>query len=268
MTFSEKLRLAREKTGFTQEKLARKSGLSLGTIQQYELGSRNPKAASLAKIAAALNLGYGYDKQGEPYFYDFVDTVDTPESWFDRDNGSTPIHGDEYTEEELEEIKSTTIGELIKTERLKKGLSQAQLAAKCGVSQTAVWAWEVNKQKPKFMQFMRVYEALNFNLENITVVDADKDLIEGLKIFVPPQKEDKKTKLTEAMKIIRRISSIYKDIGIPLNYEVLILEMYWLLTEEGKMKAINYLKDLNSIPEYQSNIEEWEILKRIYAALF
>lgn len=75
MSFSENLQAARKKRRYTQEKLAKKSGLATGTIQRYELGTRSPKKETVAKIAEALNLGYGYSKDGEPYFYDFVDTV-------------------------------------------------------------------------------------------------------------------------------------------------------------------------------------------------
>lgn len=79
MSFSERLRAARKKAGLTQQRLAEKSGLATGTIQQYELNKRTPKPEAVAKIAEALDLGYSYTKDGEPYFYDFVDTVQRPE---------------------------------------------------------------------------------------------------------------------------------------------------------------------------------------------
>lgn len=79
MSFKDRLKQARKKSNLTQKELAQLSGLATGTIQQYELGKRVPVPEALAKIAAALNLGYSYTKTGEPYFYGFVDTVPNPE---------------------------------------------------------------------------------------------------------------------------------------------------------------------------------------------
>lgn len=76
MSFSDRLKEARKKAGYTQQRLAKESGLATGTIQQYELGKRSPRPEALAKIATTLNLGYSYTKDGEPYFYTFVDTAE------------------------------------------------------------------------------------------------------------------------------------------------------------------------------------------------
>lgn len=77
MKFSECLKNARKKEGLTQSALAQKSGLAIGTIQQYESDKRTPRPDALSKIANALNKGCSYDKDGEPYFYDFEDNVRT-----------------------------------------------------------------------------------------------------------------------------------------------------------------------------------------------
>ena len=46
---------ARKRKGLTQKELAGRLGLSTGAIQQYELGTRSPKAVQLGRIADALN---------------------------------------------------------------------------------------------------------------------------------------------------------------------------------------------------------------------
>lgn len=79
MNFADRLKDARKHAGYTQKRLAEQCELATGTIQQYELGVRSPKPENVAKIATALNLGYSFTKDGEPYFYDFVDTVRKPE---------------------------------------------------------------------------------------------------------------------------------------------------------------------------------------------
>lgn len=75
MNFADRLKEARKHRGLTQAELAEKCGLATGTIQQYELGKRNPTKKNIHKIAEALNLGYSFSPNGNVHFYAFVDTV-------------------------------------------------------------------------------------------------------------------------------------------------------------------------------------------------
>lgn len=79
MSFSDRLREARKKAGLTQMQIAEKLGITAQSYSQYETGKRRPKSDTISKIADALNVGYSYTKDGEPYFYSFVDTVPDPE---------------------------------------------------------------------------------------------------------------------------------------------------------------------------------------------
>lgn len=73
MSFSDRLKEARKKAGLTQLQIGEKLGITAQSYSQYETGKRSPKRETLEKIAEALNLGYGYAKDGEPYFYEFTD---------------------------------------------------------------------------------------------------------------------------------------------------------------------------------------------------
>ncbi len=156
MSFSERLKNTRKRRGLTQAQLAKDSGLAIGTIQQYELNKRTPRPDALAKIANALNVGYSYTKEGEPYFYNFVDTVHNENNLENEkfnmsqytdlfsdasslskemdkqqkmkqisdDVNKNMLHtiaahfdGNEYTEEELEEIRQ--FAEFVKSKRNK-----------------------------------------------------------------------------------------------------------------------------------------------------
>ena len=75
MSIGKNIRSARIYMGLTQRELATKSGLAEITIRQYESGKRIPGAIQFGKIANALGLGYSFLKNGEPYFYTFVDTI-------------------------------------------------------------------------------------------------------------------------------------------------------------------------------------------------
>ncbi len=51
-----KLKEARENKGLTQNELARKTGLHLTTIGNYEIDRREPKATQLKLLADALGI--------------------------------------------------------------------------------------------------------------------------------------------------------------------------------------------------------------------
>ena len=57
MNFNEKIRNARLAKGFTQSDLAKATGISLRTVQNYELGARLPKTRdTYTKLARALGI--------------------------------------------------------------------------------------------------------------------------------------------------------------------------------------------------------------------
>ena len=56
MKFSEKLKEARKKAGLSQSALAEKAGISMRTLQNYEMGKRYPASLDIALgLATALN---------------------------------------------------------------------------------------------------------------------------------------------------------------------------------------------------------------------
>ena len=56
MTIGQQIKIARRKAGLTQKELAEKAGTATGTIQQYEMGKRQPRLEQLTEIARVLNL--------------------------------------------------------------------------------------------------------------------------------------------------------------------------------------------------------------------
>lgn len=56
----QRIKEARKKVGLTQKELADRIGVSTATIQQYELGKRQPKFEQMAAIADALGVTYYY----------------------------------------------------------------------------------------------------------------------------------------------------------------------------------------------------------------
>lgn len=69
MTIGENIKKYRKRIGLTQKELGELAGVAAGTIQQYELGKRQPRIEQLQKISIALNVqtadligGYEFDE--------------------------------------------------------------------------------------------------------------------------------------------------------------------------------------------------------------
>lgn len=60
MVIGQRIKITRKNKGFTQKELAELAGTATGTIQQYELGKRQPRADQLRAIASALGVTVDY----------------------------------------------------------------------------------------------------------------------------------------------------------------------------------------------------------------
>ncbi len=56
MSFSDRLRETRKRSGLTQMQIAEKLGITAQSYSQYETGKRQPKAETLKRIANALSV--------------------------------------------------------------------------------------------------------------------------------------------------------------------------------------------------------------------
>ena len=60
MTFSDKIKVAREQAGLTQQQLADSTGVSKRTIASYESGGAIARASTMLKLAKALSVSSKY----------------------------------------------------------------------------------------------------------------------------------------------------------------------------------------------------------------
>lgn len=81
-TIGERIKLARKQAGFTQEKLAKKIGVSMMSLRRYENDSRIVTKPILEKIANALEIStselMGYEKGSIPHY---LETGDKSVAW-------------------------------------------------------------------------------------------------------------------------------------------------------------------------------------------
>lgn len=97
--FNENLKEARLKSGLSQKDLSENIGVAKSTYSLYESGKREPNLDTIKKIASALNVS--------------ADTL----LGIDEEPTTLAAHfdGDEYTEDELDEIKQ--FAEFVKGKR-------------------------------------------------------------------------------------------------------------------------------------------------------
>ena len=97
--FNENLMFARERKKISQKEMAERIGVAKSTYSLYESGNREPNVQTIKKIADILNVS-------ADELLGISDEPITIAAHFD---------GDEYTEEELDEIKQ--FAEFVKAKR-------------------------------------------------------------------------------------------------------------------------------------------------------
>jgi transcriptional regulator with XRE-family HTH domain len=98
-SFNENLKAARERRNMSQKEVAEGIGVAKSTYSLYESGNREPNVPTIKKIADLLNVSAD----------DLLGINDEPQTL------AAHFDGDEYTEEELEEIKQ--FAEFVKNKR-------------------------------------------------------------------------------------------------------------------------------------------------------
>ena len=97
--FNENLKLARDQKGLSQKDVSEKIGVAKSTYSLYESGKREPNVQTIKKIADVLDVSA-----------DELLGIDTEPTTL-----AAHFDGDEYTEEELDEIKQ--FAEFVKNKR-------------------------------------------------------------------------------------------------------------------------------------------------------
>lgn len=97
--FNENLKAVREKRGFSQKEMSEQIGVAKSTYSLYESGNREPNVQTIKKIADILNVSAD----------ELLGLIEEPKTL------AAHFDGDEYTEDELDEIKR--FAEFVKAKR-------------------------------------------------------------------------------------------------------------------------------------------------------
>lgn len=124
--FSTRLREAMTARSLTQSDIVRLTGINKGALSSYLSGNYLPKQQNLYKLAKVLHVSEGwlmgfldvsdevlyYDEDANPVYQEALKSVSHPQTI------AAHFDGDEYTEDELEEIKK--FAEFVKQRRNKQ----------------------------------------------------------------------------------------------------------------------------------------------------
>jgi transcriptional regulator with XRE-family HTH domain len=85
-----------------------------------------------------------------------------------------------------------TTGELIRSARLRAGLSQEDLAKRLGLASSSIARWETDRVEPGFSTLRRVVQACGFDVAPVLVPyerDAERDaIVEELQELTPQER--------------------------------------------------------------------------------
>lgn len=165
-----------------------------------------------------------------------------------------------------------TVGERIKAFRTLSGLTQDELAKKCGIATITIHQYENNKRQPRIENLKKIANALNvpidgfldndFHYFQLLASGAISGMKEGLSISLIPESEsrrieeelEQKNKETQINlnKLSFFIRSKYTDFT-DSNYSVFrdLINTFSVLNAEGQRKAIERIEELSEIPKYQ-----------------
>ena len=129
-----------------------------------------------------------------------------------------------------------SIGELIKTERKQKGLTQKQLGDLCGMADSAIRRYESNRVTPNFYNLNKIFEALDIKDYNMLAISR--------KYYETEKADNEKKGIDKEGQLFLLTTDsleVSKDI---------LLKFFNELNIEGQREAIKLLYILHSVPEY------------------
>lgn len=132
-----------------------------------------------------------------------------------------------------------TIGEVIRTVRKQKGMTQKKLGENCGIAEPTIRKYESGRLNPKISTLQKIAGGLGVTLSELLGFDpADNEKLERLAAAYPGNEI-----WTDES------GNSHMDITPP-DEETLLLRNFRLLNDTGKQKANEYVSDLSEQEKY------------------
>lgn len=263
-----KIQKLRQRTGLSQRELADKLGIATGTLQQYELGKREPKLEMVNKISAELGVTVAQlideslkISDGERCSADFTNFYCQICDWsFDPKNEYAVREHFEHHRKYLDAVK--IFGNLMKVKEAYR-LRNESIA-------------EMNNQNNSNTQIYKAAKTYLWSEFSLSVIHSGFDinhidftsyvrmqLDKQWAIDVLPEDvyfrlldEFEKEHLNDSEYYPRRYNELSLDDEEERRLKKHLIQGYPRLNHEGKQKLIDYLILLSSSPEYITDEEK------------
>lgn len=150
-----------------------------------------------------------------------------------------------------------TIGKRIKSARNSMGLTQKELAEKCGIAEITLRQYETDKRIPKNREITeKLAKALNVSeiylLWGTKVENEWENMLKEKNDLKHSSAQILSTLFTKARELIfaNDQSNVFTDMP-----EEDLLYYFWNLNDNGQKKAIEQVELLTKIPAYRANID-------------
>lgn len=147
-----------------------------------------------------------------------------------------------------------TIGERIREERKKQGLTQKRLGELCGIAEPTIRKYELGKLNPKYQTLQKIAGALNISISAFfpdkplglsllnLALENDLNIQRSVECFLDDPDEIVNT-FTDDDGFEFTESAVYKFTGIVNNFNA--------LNASGRNEAAKRIRELTFVPEYQ-----------------
>ncbi len=153
-------------------------------------------------------------------------------------------------------------GERIKAARKAAGLTQEQLASKCGLATITIRQYESGKRQPRLAQIKDLAMATGTTVQKLLDIPNwvdEKNLWETLDTI--DQREWSKAEIEEwidEVEDVRSVSELIDDIAFYHKAKAYILYSLDSFTPEGLFRLVEAIGELKKVPEYQRSVPDEE----------
>jgi len=149
-----------------------------------------------------------------------------------------------------------TVGEKVKKARKAKGLTQKELGEKLGVTQALIGHYESGKRNPKDETRQKIAAALNVNVSSLY----DYDLFNAMTTAEPwIDIEDIHHEhfIKHRINMMKRRKEKYQnEKNYDEYFDLVLLDFFYELNEDGKIEACNRVEELTELKKYKKKPPE------------
>ena len=156
-----------------------------------------------------------------------------------------------------------TTGQRIKAARMKAGLTQKELGAKLGVSESFIAQYETDKRNPKIETLEKIACALGVHPGELQgfVNYGDDPWAPGYDIWAPPgishERLEHLRDLRDQVRANQQEFQVFQRVQVDQDISgIEILDYYNRLNDSGKQVAVERVKELTEIPRYQKESQQ------------